>query len=55
MQWQHTLAPGAEATRGSIAEVNSASCLKTHPAAPRQPPLQRLIPRVWYPGVLHAA
>ena len=46
MQWQHTLAPGAAATRGSIAEANSLACLQTHPAAPRQPLLQRLIARV---------
>ena len=48
MQWQHTLLPGAEATRGSIAEANSLEYLQTHPAAPRQPQLQRLRARVKY-------
>ena len=48
MQWQHTLSPGAAATRGSIAEANSLEYLQTHPAAPRQPQLQRLIERVKY-------
>ena len=31
---------------GAIAEANSLACLQTHPAAPRQPLLQRLIARV---------
>ena len=48
MQWQHTLLPGAAATRGFSAERNSEAYLQTHPVAPRQPKLHRLIARFKY-------
>ena len=48
MQWQHTLAPGAAAIRGSIAEINSEAYVQTHPVMPRQPCAQRLIARLKY-------
>ena len=48
MQWQHTLAPGAAAIRGSIAEINSLEYAQTHPVMPRQPYAQRLIARLKY-------